>query len=318
VASSKRPGKSGEARGGAPGSSSKKKGISAPNAGAKSPSKAVVTSPWRNLALRIGVPVAVLWVIGGILAGIWTSSVGRAVVLGTPALLTVAGLVLVVWAMRQTGRAKAVASVLSNVETAADRKAALEKLNQDFGKKDPAAIFAKAQLKLQEDPQEALRELEQIDLSKVLPTVADEARAQRAMIYLLLGQVSMAKPLADGIDLKRHEDARARAMMVAIVGETWARSGQAKRALESLELYDPDEDTYEQVRPQLWRARAYACAYTDDMRGMRRALRRLVDQDARILAGFLGKKTHPMLQREAKRMLEQSGAIPRKVVYQRS
>lgn len=314
MASSKKPGKAGQSR--AQGSSSQKHG--AANTGSKAPPSTIVTSPWRSLALRIGIPIAVLWVIGGILAGIWTSGVGRAVVLGVPALLTVGGLALVAWALRQTGRAKAVASVLSGVETAADRKVALEKLNQDFGKKDPAAIFAKAQLKLQEDPQEALRELEQIDLSKVLPTVADEARAQRAMIHLLIGQVSMAKPLADGIDLKRHEDARARAMMVAVVGETWARSGQAKRAVESLELYDPDEDTYEQVRPQLWRARAYACAYTDDMRGMRRALRRLADQDARMLAGFLGKKTHPVLQKEAKRMLEQSGAVPRKVVYQRS
>ena len=314
MASSKRPGKAGGSR--AQSSSSQKKG--AAKTGSKPPPSAVVASPWRSLALRIGVPIAVLWVIGGILAGVWTSTVGRAVVLGAPTLLTVGGLALVGWALRQTGRAKAVAGVLSQVETAADRKVALDKLNQDFGKKDPAAIFAKAQLKLQEDPQEALRELEQIDLSKVLPTVADEARAQRAMIHLLIGQVSMAKPLADGIDLKRHEDARARAMMVAVVGETWARSGQAKRAIESLELYDPDEDTYEQVRPQLWRARAYACAYTDDMRGMRRALRRLADQDARMLAGFLGKKTHPVLQKEAKRMLEQSGAIPRKIVYQRS
>jgi len=287
------------------------KGLPKPNPAA------MVASPLRSLALRIGIPILVLWVIGGILAGFWTTATGRSVVLGLPALLTLGGLGLVFWVLRQTGKAKAVAGVLSNVETADDRKAALAKLNQDFGKKDPAAIFAKAQLKLQEDPQEALRELEQIDLGKVLPTVADEARTQRAMIHLMIGQVSMAKPLADAIDLKRHEDPRSRAMMVAVVGETWARSGQAKRALESLELYDPDEDTYEQVRPQLWRARAYASAYLDDVRGMRRALRRLADQDPRLLAGFLGKKTHPMLQKEAKKMLEQSGAVPRKVVYQR-
>ena len=316
----KRSGKSGGSRGTFPAqtSQSKKKSAASGKGGSTPPPSAIVASPWRSLALRIGVPIVVLWVIGGILAGVWTAPVGRAVVLGVPALLTVGGVVLVLWALRQTGRAKAVASVLSQVETAADRKVALDKLDQDFGKKDPAAIFAKAQLKLQEDPQAALRELEQIDLGKVLPTVADEARAQRAMIHLLIGQVSMAKPLAEGIDLKRHDDARARAMMVAVVGETWARSGQAKRAIESLELYDPDEDTYEQVRPQLWRARAYAYAYGDDVRGMRRALRRLADQDARMLAGFLGKKTHPMLQKEAKRMLEQSGAMPRKVVYQRS
>jgi len=313
VASSKRTGRSGESRG--PTAPSKK---GTPSARPSAAPAAVVVSPWKSLATRIGLPIVVIWVIGGILAGFWTSTTGRAITLGTPALLTVAGLVLLVWALRQTRRARAVAGVLSNVDTAEDRKAALQKLEQGFGKKDPAAIFAKAQLKLQEDPQAALRELEQIDLAKVLPNVADEARAQRAMIHLLLGQVSMAKPLADGIELKRHEDARARAMMVAVVGETWARSGQAKRAVESLELYDPEDDAYEQVRPQLWRARAYAYANANDTRGMKRALRKLADQDPRILAGFMGKKTHPLLQKEARRMLEQSGAIPRKVVYQRS
>jgi hypothetical protein len=50
---------------------------------------------------------------------------------------------------------------------------------------------------------------------------------------------------------------------------------------------------------------------------MRRALKKLLDQDARLLAGFLGKKTHPLLAREAKKMLEQSGAIPRRMVVKR-
>jgi len=313
VANNKRPNRSGVSKG--PTAPSKKPASAAKPSAAPA---AAVVSPWKSLATRIGLPVVVLWVIGGILAGFWTSPTGRAVTLGTPALLTVAALALGVWALRQTRRARAVAGVLSQVDTAEDRKVALEKLEQGFGKKDPAAIFAKAQLKLQEDPQAALRELEQIDLGKVLPNVADEARAQRAMIHLLLGQVTHAKPLADGIELKRHEDPRARAMMVAVVAETWARSGQAKRAVESLELYDPEDDAYEQVRPQLWRARAYAYANANDTRGMKRALRKLADQDPRILGGFMGKKTHPVLQKEARRMLEQSGGMQRKVVYQRS
>jgi hypothetical protein len=104
------------------------------------------------MAIRIGLPIVVLWVIGGILAGFWTSPTGRAVTLGVPALLTVGGLGLLVWALRQTRRARAVAGVLSNIDTAEDRKAALEKLETGFSKKDPVVIFAKAQLKLQEDP----------------------------------------------------------------------------------------------------------------------------------------------------------------------
>jgi hypothetical protein len=46
-------------------------------------------------------------------------------------------------------------------------------------------------------------------------------------------------------------------------------------------------------------------------------LRKLVEQDARLLGGFMGKKTHPLLQREARKLLEQSGAVPRKMVVQR-
>ena len=39
--------------------------------------------------------------------------------------------------------------------------------------------------------------------------------------------------------------------------------------------------------------------------------------DVRLLGGFMSKRTHPLLQKEAKRMVEQSGAIPRKMVVQR-
>ena len=123
MASSKRPGKARDSRASGraqTGQSANKSGL-AGKASANPPAKAVVPSPWRSLGLRIGIPIVVLWVIGGILAGTWTSTVGRSVVLGTPALLTLGGLALVFWALRQTGRAKAVAGVLSNVETAADR-----------------------------------------------------------------------------------------------------------------------------------------------------------------------------------------------------
>jgi hypothetical protein len=72
-----------------------------------------------------------------------------------------------------------------------------------------------------------------------------------------------------------------------------------------------------QLRPQLSRAQAYAFAHTNDLKGARRALRKLAAQDARLLAGFLGRKTHPLLQQEAKKLLEQSGAVPRKMQVQR-
>jgi len=50
---------------------------------------------------------------------------------------------------------------------------------------------------------------------------------------------------------------------------------------------------------------------------MKRALKRLMSFDVRLLGGFMNKRTHPLLQKEAKRLVEQSGMVPRKMVVQR-
>jgi len=38
----------------------------------------------------------------------------------------------------------------------------------------------------------------------------------------------------------------------------------------------------------------------------------------RLLAGFMTKRTHPLLQKEAKKMIEQSGLVPRRMQVQRN
>jgi len=271
----------------------------------------------RQMALRLGIPIAAAWTIGGCIAGISQSRTAATIALVVPGILTAVIAGVVVWAVRQARKAKGVAGILSGVETADDRKAALEKIEQNYGKKDPAAIFAKAQLLMQEDPRKALTVLEEIDLGKVLGPVADEARAQRAMIHLLLGEVTPARDLADGIELSRQQDAKSRAMMASVVAEAWARTGQAKKASETIDLYNPDDAEFQAIGPQIHRARAYVFAATGDVKAMRRALKKLVDNDPRLLAGFLSKRTHPLLQKEAKKMLEQSGQVPRKMIMQR-
>jgi hypothetical protein len=137
------------------------------------------------------------------------------------------------------------------------------------------------------------------------------------MIHLMLGEVSAARHLVDGIDLSRHQEPRSRAMLAAVCCEAWARSGNGAKAVETLGLFDPEESTLEQVRPQLYRASAFAYANTNDIKNMRRVLRKLVEIDVRILGGFLTKRTHPLLQKEAKKLLEQSGQVPRKMMVQR-
>ncbi len=272
----------------------------------------------RQVALRLGLPLMAVWIIGGCIAGISQSHGTIVAALAIPGVITVLLAGILVWGVGQARKTKSVAGLLSKAETAEDRKAALEKLDQDYGKKDPAAVFAKAQLFLQDnEPRKALEVLEQIELGKVLAPVADEARAQRAMIHLLIGEVTPARDLADGIDLSRQQDAKARAMMASVVAEAWARTGQARKAAETIELFNPDDPEFEPIRAQLYRARAYVFAATGDAKGMRRALKKLIEQDARLLGGFMTKRTHPLLQKEAKKMLEQSGQAPRKMIMQR-
>jgi hypothetical protein len=269
----------------------------------------------RQLLFRLAIPVAAGWVVCGLIATLVYSRVWKAVLIGIPSLITVLAIGLMIFALRQAKRARGVAGILSRVETAEDRAAAIAEL--DTKKNDPSAIFAKAQLELQEDPHKALKTLERIDLGKVMAAVADEARGQRAMIHLMLGDVSDARTLVASIDLKRHQEPRTRALLAAVSSEALARSGEAKKAVETLGLFDLDDKAFEQLLPQLYRAWAYAYAYTNDLSGMKRALKKLLAQDPRLLGGFLMKRTHPLLQKEAKKLLEQSGAVPRKLMIQR-
>ena len=103
-----------------------------------------------------------------------------------------------------------------------------------------------------------------------------------------------------------------------MASEAWARTGQAKKAVETLELFNPEDPEFTEVRAQMWRARAFAYAGANDMKGASRALKKLADISPQLLAMFMGnKKVHPLLEREAKQMLMKSGAVPRKMVRQR-
>ena len=271
----------------------------------------------KAMLLRLGLPLAGVWIVCAFIYGFTLSPTARAFALGVPSVITLGLLGLVVWALAQAKKAKGVAGILREAQSSDDRNAAIEKLEKGFKKKDPAAIFARAQLELQEDPRKALATLEQINVEKVMAPIADEARAQRAMIHLMLGEVNLARQLADNVDLKRHQEPKTRAMLASVVAEAWSRSGQAKKGLETLNLFDPEDEVYADLRPQLYRAYAYAYAHTSDIKGVRRVLKKLLVQDVRLLGAFMMKKTHPLLQKEAKKLAEQSGQVPRKMQVQR-
>jgi hypothetical protein len=270
----------------------------------------------KSTAIRVGLILGAVWLVGGLISGMSQSTWTSRIALSIPAVISLIVIGVLIWTVRRTRSAREVANVLKGAETAEERKAAIERLSS--GKKtDPAKIFAQAQLEMQEDPKKALDTLERIDLSKVMAAVADEARSQRAMIHLTMGQVNLARQLVDNIELKRHQDPRSRAMMGAIAAETWARSGDGKKAIVTLGLFDLADPQLSQIAPQLLRSYAYAYAHTTKTRELKRTLRQMLKIDARLLGGFLQGKGHPLLQQEARKMLEQSGAVPRKMQVQR-
>ncbi len=271
----------------------------------------------KSMGLRLGLPLLGVWVIGALIAALNLGPTTTLIALGLPGVVTVFLLGLLVWALTYARKARGVQKILRGVESAEGRQAALEKLDSTYKKKDVTAAMARAQLLMQEDPRQALAVMEEIDLGKVMNTVADEVRAQRSMVHLMLGEVNEARPLADAIDMSRHQDAKTRAMLGAVVAEAWARSGQAKKALETLEIFDPEDEELEPIRPQLYRSLAYAHAHTTNVKGVRRDLKKLLDHDVRLLGGFMMKRTHPLLQKEARKLIEKSGQVRPKMQIQR-
>src|SRR5262245_33297233 len=84
----------------------------------------------RQMALRLGIPLAAAWTIGGCIAAVSQSRTTATIALVVPGILTLLIAAVLVWAIRQARKAKSVHGILSGVETADDRKAALEKIEQ--------------------------------------------------------------------------------------------------------------------------------------------------------------------------------------------
>ena len=257
----------------------------------------------RSLGLRLGIPIAIVWVIAFFVHH-WAAKVVAGV-------LTALALGLVWFALRWTGKAQKVQQIVGEAKTKEERQEAIEKIDKEFKKGDSAAVFAKSQLLMQEDPRKALEELETIDLSKAMPNVADEARAQRGMIHLMIGEPQKARQLVDAIDLGRQMDPKSKATISAVVCEAWARTGAAKKAIDILALFDPEDAALSDARPGLLRAQVFAYGAVGDTKKARGAMHQLAKIDARIVAGFAQKGVHPLLVEEAKKILQRAGVMPK-------
>jgi hypothetical protein len=266
-----------------------------------------------KLYLRAGGILAVGWILAAIVTS-YTHNKWSLAIAGIVTLLVIgAG----IWLIRYVKKSEQLGAILRGAETDEGRKEALKKLETEFKKGDVQATMARAQLEAQDDPRKALETLETIDLPKQLTPVADQVRALRASIHLSLGEAPKARALADQLELGKQQEPKTRAMFAAVAGEAWARTGQGKKALEVLELFDPDADDMGEMRIQMLRARAFAYASTGDMKAAERTLKKLADTNVNLLAMFIGKKIHPMLERAAKNLLMRSGQVPRKMVTKR-
>jgi len=273
----------------------------------------------RRIGIRVGLPLLALWVIAAFVPGWWLKAVAGVitVVLGG----------FIAYIFRKAKRSQVVVDILKGADTKEGRKAAIERLDSEFKKGDAEAIFGKAQLEMQEDPRRALKTLEQIKLDRVMAPVADQARAQRAMIHLLLGETDEARALVDPIDLGRHQEARSRATLTAIIAEAWARTGQAKRGVDLLDKIDFEDEKIGDVKAQLLRSRAFAHAWANDTKQMKNDLRLLKAINIQLLMGFVTKKknpmgvsprgVHPALEKEAFDMVMKSGMVPRRMEVRR-
>jgi len=267
----------------------------------------------KKIYIRVGALVAVGW----ILAIIVTSYARVRWPLYVAAAVTLAVIGAGIWMVRYVRKSEALGAILRGADTDEGRKEALKKLETDFKKGDVQATMARAQLEMQEDPRKALATLESIDLPKQMTPVADQVRALRASIHLTLGEAQKARALADQLELGKQQEPKTRAMFAAVAGEAWARTGNGKKALEVLELFDPEADDMGEMRIQMLRARAFAYASTNDMKSAERTLKKLADTNINLLAMFIGKKIHPLLERAAKNLLQRSGAVPRKMITKR-
>jgi hypothetical protein len=264
----------------------------------------------KKIYLRVGAVALIVWIIAFIVPGWIPKAIAGA--------LSVASVGVLIWLDRYVKKTTALGAILKGADSQEGRQKALEQISQQFKKGDTQAIIAKAQLQMQDDPRAALATLEAINLDKELAPVAGQIRAMRAMIHLTLGETAEARALADKLDLGKQQEPKTRVMFAAVAAEAWARTGQAQKAVDTMDLFNPEDPDMADMRAQLWRSRAFAYAATNDVKGVARAVKKMAEISPQLLGMFVGqKKVHPLLEKEAKQVVMRMGIVPRKMVRQR-
>lgn len=241
----------------------------------------------------------------GILAGLWLTAAMTGwrpalYIMGALTLMALGGLI---WLYRLVTKQRAMMALLQSAQGSPEaRQAALAQLQGDD--KDVLKKIARAQLESQDDPKKAIATLESLDLNKVPSTSQDDVRLLRAQLYLSVGRLREAANMADGINLGAAPNAAAKTMVAAIVGEAWARTGKADRALVILDELNLDDPTLGQATILARMAKVFAAFHGGKKDKARKELEALMKMDVNYLGRFVmpGGAVHLELQQLAKQV----------------
>jgi len=186
--------------------------------------------------------------------------------------------------MKKQGR---LAQLLNQAGTTEEgRQAAIEQLAAE-DKGDGMNAMARAQLVARDDPKEAIKIMEAINIEKAQALIQDDIRANLAYLYLATGRVKDSRPVTDKIKYEAGPTAKQKAMYAAVVAESKARTGDAadaKRIIDAVNILDAE---IAELLPIVHRAQVFTYLGTKNRGLAKRAMTALVLIDPNHLAPFM-------------------------------
>ncbi len=247
----------------------------------------------------IGVIVAVVWA--------FTIQTGSTVLLIITSVLTVILAGVLIWAFRMLRKQKGLVNILQGATQSPEaRREAIAKLSEGKDANAPVNLFARAQLIAADDPKEALKMLEPVELSKFPPAMQDDVALLKTQLYLGMGRTQDAAKASSTMNLDNPERKEIRPMAAAIGAEALARTGKPKEALALIETIVPPKKNGDQIMLQARIAKVFA-KFASNQRGPARTeLVSLAEEDPNHLGRFLMPqfRVHPELQKLARQVLE--------------
>lgn len=261
----------------------------------------------------MGIPRKTLYWIGGITLALWAFAISTGSMIFMIILGVLTGLLafVLIRAYRFINKQKKVVGLLQGAASSPEaRRDALAKLEGGKDKDSPTNIFARAQLTAADDPNAALKLIEQTPLKDFPPAMQDDVALLKTQLYLGLGRTQDARKAADTINLDNPERKQAYPLAASIVGEAWARTGKPKEALALVENIEIPQKDGEQIAMQIRVVRVFARFAANQRKQAEADLVSLADDDLNQLGRFLDPrfKVHPELQKLARRVLERNPA----------